>query len=382
MDTLSLLTIIVYSVGACQGSIYGTILWNSKGQARSANRWLALLLFLLSYRLLVQVLRLVGIGHYDTWYYFMLDLSWANGPLLYFYVRALLFPDATFRQKDWLHFLPVVLQMGCSLFVRLQNLYWDGTKASLSWLGYWGYVVWMNYSTIYVIASISILVYAQLADKQITLVQNTLGIETTATRWIKRIIRAFKWFFLAVLLVLVLDVLIYNLILQRDYWHFERFFYYPFFAGVSLLTYWLGIEGFRRKDNVLNTGPKPISDQQLEQLEQISNQLQRLMASDKLYKVPGLKLAQVAERLAVNPYLLSRCLREVMSTKFSDYINELRIQELSRLLAEPESKRYTLLSLAMDAGFNSKSSFNRAVKKQLGILPRELKSRLQDFNAE
>jgi AraC-like DNA-binding protein len=46
---------------------------------------------------------------------------------------------------------------------------------------------------------------------------------------------------------------------------------------------------------------------------------------------------------------------------------------VQRLLEDPANSKYTLLSLAMDAGFNSKSSFNRAIKKQLGISPSELK---------
>ena len=85
----------------------------------------------------------------------MLDLSWATGPLIYFYVKALLYPSFHLKKRDYLHFLPVLFQLCFSIFVRLQNLYWEeGSRESLSWLGYWGYVVWMNYSTIYLIDSL------------------------------------------------------------------------------------------------------------------------------------------------------------------------------------------------------------------------------------
>lgn len=378
MDTFSILTVILYAIGAFQGVVFGVILLRSTRHNRRANRWLAILLFLLSYRLIIQIMRLFGIGYYDTWYYFMLDLSWANGALLYFYVRALLKPNLNLSRKDWLHFLPVLIQMSFSLFVRLQNLYWDGTRESLSWLGYWGYVVWMNYCTIYVVASVLIVVYTIKAERLLHQpIASGISIDPGQLAWIKRIVSAFKWFFALVFLVLVIDLLIYNVALRQHYWYFERFYYYPFFAGISLLTYWVGIEGFRRKDKQTVIERPEISNEHWAQLNSIGQRLQALMEVEALYKAPDLKLAQVAERLEVKPYLLTKCLREIFGSRFSDYINELRVAEVQRLLREPGSERYTLMSLAMDAGFNSKSSFNRAVKKQLGILPSELKDREQ-----
>lgn len=77
--------------------------------------------------------------------------------------------------------------------------------------------------------------------------------------------------------------------------------------------------------------------------------------------------------MGIKSYLVSKCLNEIIDKKFNDYINEYRVKEVQQLLKNAENKKYTLLSLAMEAGFNSKSSFNRAVKKQLGITPNKLK---------
>jgi len=58
----------------------------------------------------------------------------------------------------------------------------------------------------------------------------------------------------------------------------------------------------------------------------------------------------------------------------TDYIRiEFRVEEVQALLKNPDSSKYNLLSLAMEAGFNSKSSFNRAIGKHLGISPKQLK---------
>ena len=161
MSVSSTILVVILALGSVQGITYGIILLNSRKGNLVANRILAAMLFFFSYRLLVQILRLFGVGYYDTWYYFMLDYSWVHGPLLYFYVKAQLEPKFRFQRKDLIHFIPLAIQVGFSIFVRIQNLYWDGTRESLSWLGYWGYLVWMNLSTIYFVASILIIIYAQ-----------------------------------------------------------------------------------------------------------------------------------------------------------------------------------------------------------------------------
>lgn len=374
MDTITILLIVILLLGAFQGIIFGILLLRSTQKNRLANQLLAGLLFLLSYRLLVQSMRLLGLGYYDTWYYFMLDLSWANGPLLYFYVKALIRPEFGFRQKDGLHFIPVFIQIGFSIFVRLQNLYWDGTRESLSWAGYWGYVVWMNYSTIYIVASILIIIYARKALFLLQVEIKGIQIQNERIQWVRKIVRSFLVYFLIVLAIFIADLLIYNVSSGNSYFYFTRFYYYPFFIGISVLTYWVGIEGFKRKDEEGIQKQQVLSDTKQQQLEHLAERLNTLMQKEQLYKNPTLSINELAEQLGVKGYLLSLCLKQIFQQKFSDYINELRVIEVQRLLKDPKKAHYTLLSLAMEAGFNSKSSFNRAVKKHLGILPSAMKN--------
>ncbi|MNY28251.1 Helix-turn-helix domain protein [compost metagenome] len=54
---------------------------------------------------------------------------------------------------------------------------------------------------------------------------------------------------------------------------------------------------------------------------------------------------------------------------FYDYINELRIEEFKIIVVLPENQKFTLLSLAYDVGFNSKTSFNRNFKNITGLSP-------------
>ena len=255
----------------------------------------------------------------------------------------------------------------------MQNLYWDGTKESLSWLGYYGYVVWMNNSTIYIVASILIIFYAFKSQKLLSSLDEKFEIDTTKLNWIKRIIKSFLVYFSLVLLVLLVDLVIYKTINDGSYFYFTRFYYYPFFIGIAIITYWIGLEGFSRRNDPELTIKTTINAEDLERLKRISKKLENAMEIDQLYKDPELSLSSIAEQLNIKPYLISKSLSEIYNKRFNDFVNEYRVKEVQTLLQNSNNSKYTLLSLAMDAGFNSKSSFNRAVKKQFGISPSELK---------
>jgi len=373
MENITILTICAYSVGAIQGIVFGSILFLNKGSYRIANKLLAFILFLFSYRLIIQIMRLFGIGYYDSWYYIMLDLSWINGALLYFYVLAQITPNFKLKRKDWIHFIPLLIQIICSVFVRLQNIYWDGTKESLSWLGYWGYVVWMNNATIYIIASSLIIFYAIKAEKAFKQQEADSSIVFQNLTWLKRIILSFKVYFALILAIIIIDQFVFNIQYDTYYFYFTRFYYYPFFLGIAILNYWLGIEGLRRKDAVSFTIKQKIPTSEKEKLEEIAAAIKLEMEEKQLYRNPELSINLLADTLAVKPYLISKSLNEIFDKKFTDYINEYRVKEVKKLIANPDNDKYTLLGLAMTAGFNSKSSFNRAVNKQLGISPNELR---------
>lgn len=373
MEISRILIVLLLSLGAFQGIIYGFILFRSTTHNKLANRILAIILFFLSYRLIVQVMRLFGIGYYDAWYYAMIDLSWVHGALLYFYTKAQLQPKFKFKKRDWIHFLPLVIQISFSVFVRLQNLYWDGTKESLSWLGYYGYVVWMNNPTIYIVASSLIIIYSYQALKLLKDANERLVIQDIKMTWIRRIIRSFLVYFSLVLVVLLADLIIFNTSNEGSYFYFTRFYYYPFFIGMAILTYWIGLEGFSRRNEKEVEKKNPISEEELYKLKQIAERLEQFMKQDRLYKNPELSVNSLGKELDIKPYLISRSLSEVFDVRFNDYINAYRVKEVQALLNDTKNAKYTLLSLALEAGFNSKSSFNRAVKKHLGILPSDLR---------
>ena len=108
---------------------------------------------------------------------------------------------------------------------------------------------------------------------------------------------------------------------------------------------------------------------QKEAAEKIHSDLTRLMTVQKLFRQEELSLAQLASQLGVHPNNLSQVINTYEKKSFYDYINSLRIEEFKSLALLPANSRYTLLSLALECGFNSKTSFNRNFKKITGKSP-------------
>lgn len=105
--------------------------------------------------------------------------------------------------------------------------------------------------------------------------------------------------------------------------------------------------------------------------ETLHRQLNQVMQDEKFYCESELSLSELASRLSTQPNYLSQVINEREGKSFYDYINTLRIEEFKRLADSPESRKYTLLALAEQCGFNSKSSFNRYFKKVTGQSPSE-----------
>ncbi|MBX2827088.1 MAG: AraC family transcriptional regulator [Flavobacteriaceae bacterium] len=368
METKIVLLVVLLVVGALQGLIYGTVLWRTQTIHKLANRFLAAILFFFSYRLLVETLYFFGLGRYDTWYYFLLELNWVYGTLIYFFAISYINPEFKLKRKHWIHFLPVIIEAVWSFFIKSQNFYWDGTRESLSWLGYWGYVVWMHFPTMYVIGGALIVFYGSKAIKALKNPPEIPGYKLIEKniQWIKRVVWA-----------LVIFSILFTLFTILHYFFFDyafSFFGYPIFATLAILTYWLGLEGFSRRNTIAFKRVEIPSEKEMGQLQGIAEKIVQKMQEEELFKNPELSVGTLSEAIDTKSYLVTKTFAVVFQKKFTDYINDLRFEELKNLLSKPENEKFTLLSLAFEAGFNSKASFNRTVQRLTGKSPKHLKN--------
>ena len=363
------LYLFLLAAGALQGLILGIILWRQPKPHQLPNRILATILFFFTYRLLSELLSTQGIGTYQHWsYYFFLEYNWVYGALIYFYVQSYLNAQFRFDKTQWVHLIPVAVEILISTFIKSQNLFWDGTRESLSWVGYYGYYVWVLTPLRTFVALGLVLYYVYRSRKMLTEHPDPTG---------KSVVKHLRWLELFLLVLAAYSVVVL-LLSGIDYLFFDfawrPFYYIPTYIGMAALTYWLGLMGFaRRREPPIPQKPS-LSDADLfSGWETVLAQLNTQMKEEKQFTDPQLNLASLAESLEIKSYQLTQLLNRKVGKSFNDYINDWRVEEVRRLVNDPAYSHYSLMAIAYEAGFNSKASFNRIVKKVTGKSPRELK---------
>lgn len=106
-------------------------------------------------------------------------------------------------------------------------------------------------------------------------------------------------------------------------------------------------------------------------IEPYKQQLELLIRKEKPYLEPQLTLPELATQMHISLHLLSKVINDGYDKNFHDFINSYRIEEFKLLIIKPKYKNQTILAVALDAGFNSKTAFNRAFKKLTNSTPRE-----------
>ena len=99
--------------------------------------------------------------------------------------------------------------------------------------------------------------------------------------------------------------------------------------------------------------------------------LKEIMKNERPHLNPNLKSHDIANLLDTTAHDLSKKINQELGQNFYSFINSYRIEEFKKRVLQEENKNFTLTSIATDAGFNSKSSFNRIFKAVVGTTPSE-----------
>tara|TARA_R110000868_G_scaffold410693_5_gene699843 strand:+ start:20395 stop:22713 length:2319 start_codon:yes stop_codon:yes gene_type:complete len=106
-----------------------------------------------------------------------------------------------------------------------------------------------------------------------------------------------------------------------------------------------------------------------ENLEQYRKQLSTLMKNEKPYLDPFLTLRDLSEKIGIPANHLSQLLNKGFDQNFSEFVNTYRLSHFKEEVQKPEKQHFTLLALAFESGFNSKTVFNSFFKKVEGTTP-------------
>ena len=115
-----------------------------------------------------------------------------------------------------------------------------------------------------------------------------------------------------------------------------------------------------------------------EMKEQHLEELFEFMEKEKPYLADDLRLGDIAARLSISTNHLSQVINQKLDKNFFDFVNTFRVQEAQNILRDPRSMEITLLAVAYDAGFRSKSSFNKIFKEKVNMTPSQYRSLYRD----
>lgn len=113
-----------------------------------------------------------------------------------------------------------------------------------------------------------------------------------------------------------------------------------------------------------------------EELDILFKRLEIIIREQKCYLTPELSLKSVSEKLNISDKKLSYLLNQHMNVSFYDYVNQFRVEEVKKKIMNPSFSKYTLLAIALECGFNSKTSFNRTFQRFEKITPSKFRTQV------
>jgi AraC-like DNA-binding protein len=331
-------------------------------QNEKANRWLSVFVFIIG---------TAFIGNYietdDSFFYiskiinslqFLLPLS------LYISILYFVNPTSEFKVRYWLHFLPL------AIYAVFENLVFFSGKSiatkTLFEVGDYSFFVrdLLPFLVLgYVVAS-----YFALKKHAENLRLITAATQKTDLKWIRRF-----------LLFLILPIV---------FWINDALSIFPFLLKLNAFIYagsifFLGFNAMRqgvifpfKREDLAEISEVIESDKikprlSNEQVAALSVELDKLMEIDKIFLENEIDLPTVAKKLGISIHDASYLINKVTGDNFYSFINRHRVEEAKKLLISGKTEKLNMLGIAFESGFNSKTAFNTAFKKYVGISPSE-----------
>ena len=343
---------------------------------RTSNSLLGLVFLLFSISLGDFALRMSGIEFRIQVFHLIDDgFFFLYGPLIYFYVRRVVYVDLRWKVKDLFHLIPYLAWCLYLVYTVValnpEEQRQVTQKIVTASLPAWMYLVGLS---VYVYT----ITYLWLANRTVNTYRSVIknkysSVDKINLSWLKFILQSFAaitviamihnvipvlgnfiFLYASLILLLIFTFFFINRVLVKALNQPE------IFAGIELEEAREKYTGSRLKE---------------EELEQYFSQLLSNLEKEELYLNPDLTLQALAERMQISSKVLSRVINQRSGKNFFDFINSYRCEEVKTLMRTSDPK-VTILEILYQAGFNSKSSFNKEFKKLNGTTPTEYRKSL------
>lgn len=323
-------------------------------------------------------------GWYDTFRntkvnYFLIPLSVAIAPLIYFYVKSITTSKVTFRRADWWHFVPaftlIMYRIGIYTYDAFQPSFEDSQNGILKNVLDEPIVL----PIVEVFSTGQMLLYLAFTfqlffNYRIKINEyfsNTFKLELN---WILSFLVAFSFLFLYGTVQTIVSELFIDLDYMQRWW-------LMFFTGLVII--YVGIKGYftdttKLKKLDFSFSPHGITIPDADEKQDLKvippndiSLVTKLMEENKAYLDPELNLSDLALQANMSRAQLSEIINSGFHKNFNDFVNTYRVEAFKTMLKEDKQKQLSLVGMAYQCGFNSKATFNRVFKKLTSNSPTE-----------
>ena len=345
-------------LGIVQALFIGFVFINKNKKANST-KILGFFFVIIAFSISNFLLR--GLGVYKSYPFLkhiILSVLFLIGPVFYFYLKSLTVENFSFTLKSFLHFTPfmfialfnllfyIVLVGNIPFFPRIDTKHYPIKLFSLLQL-------------------IQIFIYLYFIRKNINTQAELARISLSDTRKVS--FRIINLMVSALILIFGMGFVFYFIwVLGIDINDADNIII-PF--AVTIVIFVVGYIGLKQPEllyieqEIQKLKKYEKSTLTKERSEEALKQLLLLMETEKPYLDNELTLIKLSERISLSPHHLSQIINENTNQNFFDFINSYRIEEAKKMFFLPEYSNYTIIAIAMESGFNSKSAFNIAFKK-------------------
>lgn len=347
---------IIFLLASGQGIILSLALLSPAKNKDKSNIFLGLILWVISLELLsAWGMQVNYFASASALPYYLLGSYLILPPALWLFIQLSTSPGFQLHKKHLLLFLPALIETFVELAMHLRNRYTDESIKMLD------YSSWYFFTELVPIAGMVFVLF--LYGKRLIYLSSSKKLPDTS----RSSLHFNKLFGIFIFLCLLMVLWIAGVIIEL-----------PVFKTVELILtiflFTLGFIGYfmpavfdspnlsPQKAAETNTFPNYEDEKELNRLDQILGQ-------EALYTRSKLSLEELAEALQLPPRYLSYLINTYHTTNFNNFINAYRVKEVIRKISDPAEQHKTLLGLALEAGFSSKSTFNHVFKKHTGQSP-------------
>jgi AraC-like DNA-binding protein len=362
---------ILNLLGAAQGLLLALVLLTAKSDNKTANRLLVALILTISIVVSGAVLLTSDyvflFPHLSRLHQAFVFLA---GPLLFLYIRTLTSPNRKLERRDFLHFLPFAF---CAIVLLPYYFQSAGAKIRILSFEYVGQFSQWYYvrSALFITQFLVYLVFVSL-----TIIKYSRNATERKSARDRAVLFEISFFVISASLLWVAIILRFaiqtvpNLLVP---------------LGASLLVYSLGYLEMRKpgvgESDELSTKKYERSQLTSDRAERYLNKLLQFMEKETPFTDGDLTIQKLAEQLSIPATYLSQTINEHLGKSFPDFINSYRVEEAKKKLLDPAFKHLSVLGIAEEVGFSSKSSFNSVFKKHTNTTPSEFRKALATTTA-